>query len=82
MVKNKTKCASPEIEKMVAFFIEYTPYVRKDLKPQFSKPSISSYGWSEVYAEPCQTSKMEIFVRQVNDRKTLTIFAKRFILDS
>ena len=31
---------------------------------------------TEVYLEPCQTFKMEVFVKTVNGRKPLTIFAK------
>ena len=35
----------------------------------------------EVYSEPCQTSKIEHFVKIVNDFQPLSIFAKRSILD-
>ena len=35
----------------------------------------------EECSEPCQTSKMELFVKNVNGRKSLPILAKRFILD-
>ena len=31
---------------------------------------------SEVYSEPCQTSKMECFAKIVSGWKSLTIFAK------
>ena len=36
---------------------------------------------SEVYSEPCQTSKMELFAKKVNSFVSLTSFAKRFIQD-
>ena len=35
----------------------------------------------EVYSEPCQTSKIEHFVKIVNDFQPLSIFVKRSILD-
>ena len=35
---------------------------------------------SEAYAEPCQTSKMELFTEIVNGFEPLTIFAKSSIL--
>ena len=35
----------------------------------------------EAYPEPSKTSKMELFVKIVNDFYPLTIFAKSFILD-
>ena len=35
----------------------------------------------EAYLEPCQTSKMELFAKIVNDWKPLSIFAKRSILE-
>ena len=35
----------------------------------------------EAYSEPCQTSKMKLFVKIVNGRKSLTLFAKSPILD-
>ena len=36
---------------------------------------------TEAYSEPCQTPKMERFERIANDLRSLTIFAKRSILD-
>ena len=36
---------------------------------------------TDVYSQPCQTSKMENFVKIVNGYKPLTIFAKPSILD-
>ena len=36
---------------------------------------------SETYSEPCQTSKMKILPKMVNDFYLLNIFAKNFILD-
>ena len=30
----------------------------------------------EVYSEPCQTSKMELFAKRLDDWKPLTVFAK------
>ena len=35
--------------------------------------------YSEMFSEPCQTAKMELFVKIVNDLKPLTIFAKRSV---
>ena len=35
----------------------------------------------EAYSEPCQTSKMELFVKMINGWKPLTIFAKSSISD-
>ena len=35
----------------------------------------------ETYSEPCQTSKIEYFLKRVSDYKPLTIFAKCYILD-
>ena len=35
----------------------------------------------EAYAEPCRTSKMEVFAKIVDDLKPLTIFTKHYILD-
>ena len=35
----------------------------------------------KAYCEPCQPSKMKRFVKIVNGFQSLTIFAKRFILD-
>ena len=34
-----------------------------------------------MYSEPCQTPKIELFVKIVSGWKLLTIFAKSFILD-
>ena len=49
---------------------------------------IYSFQWSacydrtyEIYSEPNQRSKMELFARFVNDFRPLTIFAKISILD-
>ena len=36
---------------------------------------------TEVYSEPCQTTKMKCLTKIVNGLKPLTIFAKRFIFD-
>ena len=36
---------------------------------------------SEVYSEPCQTSKMESFAKILSNYKLLSIFAKYSILD-
>ena len=36
---------------------------------------------SVAYSKSCQTSKMEHFAKIVNGQKSLTIFAKGFILD-
>ena len=36
---------------------------------------------TEAYSEPCQTSKMDVFVKTVQGFQLLTIFAKSFILD-
>ena len=35
----------------------------------------------EVYSEPSQTSKMELFAKRVNDWKLLTFFVKNSVLD-
>ena len=43
------------------------------------KPNLRLY--TTAYLEPCQTSKMERFVKTVNDSMLLTIFAKGTILD-
>ena len=41
----------------------------------------SLFTWSpEAYSEPCQLSKMERFMKVVNDFQTLTNFTKGFIL--
>ena len=37
--------------------------------------------WAEVYFEPCQTSKMELFANIVNGFQPLTVFANSYILD-
>ena len=37
--------------------------------------------WTQVYSEPSQTSKVELFAKAVNDWKSLTTFRKSFILD-
>ena len=37
---------------------------------------------TEASLEPCQTSRMELFVKLVNGFKPSTILAKRFILKS
>ena len=37
--------------------------------------------WPEAYSEPCQTSKIELFAKIVNEWKLLTIFKKSSILD-
>ena len=37
--------------------------------------------YPEAYLEPCQASKMELFVEIVNDWKPWTIFAKSSILN-
>ena len=34
---------------------------------------------TQTYSEPCQTSKMEHFMKEVNEFQPLTIFAKRTI---
>ena len=34
----------------------------------------------EVYLEPCQISKIEFFVKIVNEWKSLLVFAKGFVL--
>ena len=36
---------------------------------------------TETYSKPCQVSKMECFAKIVDDFKSLTVFAKYFILD-
>ena len=36
---------------------------------------------SEVYPEPCQISKLELFVKKINGFQLLTIFMKRSVLD-
>ena len=36
---------------------------------------------AEVYSEPSQTFKIELYVKMVNSWKSLTIFAKNSILD-
>ena len=36
---------------------------------------------NRIHSEPCQISKMEIFVEIVNYQKPLTIFVKRSSLD-
>ena len=38
-------------------------------------------GYVEVNSEPSQTSNMDLFAKIINGWKTLTIFAKRSILD-
>ena len=40
MAKNKNKCALPGTEKMMAFFVEYTLYVRKNKRPNFFKATV------------------------------------------
>ena len=50
---------------------------RPTRSPHFRQP----FHWTKTYSELCQTSKMEHFVKMFNDWKTLTIFAKRSILD-
>ena len=37
--------------------------------------------WREAYSEPCQTSKIVLFAKIVNEWKLLTIFEKCSILD-
>ena len=32
-------------------------------------------------SDPCQTSKIEVFVKMINGLKPLNIFAKSFVLD-
>ena len=44
-------------------------------------PSLTLKQNTETYSEAYQTSKMELLVKIVNDRKPLTIFAKSSILD-
>ena len=36
---------------------------------------------AEAYLEPSQTSKMELFMKTVNDFQLLTNYAKSFVLD-
>ena len=36
---------------------------------------------SEEYSEPCQWSKIQLYAKIVNGSKSLTIFAKNFVLD-
>ena len=43
--------------------------------------TILKFSTSEVYSEPCLTSMMVRFVKEVKDFWPLTIFSKRFILD-
>ena len=45
------------------------------------KTLFTSNIFAEVYSEPCQTSKMETFVKIVNSLKPLIIFAKTSIFD-
>ena len=42
---------------------------------------VLDFRYSEAYSEPCQTPKIELFVKIVSGWKLLTIFAKSFILD-
>ena len=35
----------------------------------------------DIYLDPTETSKMELFVKKVNSFQPFTIFAKRYILD-
>ena len=51
----------------------------------FAQVLLESWYWSSInaklHSEPSQTSKMELFVKMLNDWKTLTIFVKSFIWD-
>ena len=42
---------------------------------------VLDFRYWEAYSEPCQTPKIELFVKIVSGWKLLTIFAKSFILD-
>ena len=51
----------------------------------FAQILLEPWYWSSInaqlHSEPSQTSKMELFVKMLNDWKPLTIFVKSFILD-
>ena len=55
------------------------PVLQKRLSLCLSWYWISNKHYLEVPSEPCQTSKMEHFVKTINDWKPLTIFAKHSI---
>ena len=48
---------------------------------QHINQSINQFVNSEAYSEPCQISKIVRFAKIVNSFQSLTIFAKRSILD-
>ena len=52
-------------------------------KPEIcsANQKVNSFLKEVLYSEPCQTSKMELFLKIINGRKPLTIFAKSSILD-
>ena len=37
--------------------------------------------WTDAYSEPCQTFKMELFTKVINEWKLLTILEKKIMLD-
>ena len=41
------------------------------------KPVLVIWKKKKVYPEPCQTSKMELFMKIVDNQRPLTIFTKR-----
>ena len=48
---------------------------------QHINQSINQFVNSEAYSEPCQIAKIVRFAKIVNSFQSLTIFAKRSILD-
>ena len=46
------------------------------------KTFVTSEANSEAYQEPCQTSKMKVFAKIVNEFSSLTVFTKSSILYS
>ena len=47
----------------------------------FKKPLNNCFSLSEGYSEPCQSPKIQLFAKIINGFKSLTISAKRFVLD-
>ena len=56
-------------------------YINLPLYPPILDPQQFNLSIPEAYSEPCQVSKMEFFVKIVNDLKSLIFFVKHFILD-
>ena len=66
-------CNFIKIETLAQVFFSEFCEISKNTFSYRTPPVAAS---AEVYSEPCQNFKMELFPKIVNDRKSLTLFTK------